>query len=206
MVQDCKVSSSSRFSGDWPSKSQQKGYKTYSVFTDIWRGIWLPQHRHVMPIRWWREPCLPSSCHTSSTGPGSHLQKPHRLLRWPKSACQFWQDNILHSLLIHSKMFFQMSPRWLAYKLGSGQRAVPASRPVAEVETDPSPDTPPVWLHHHHSSSLTSFSQAARGWVTNTAASLLFSLPTEIQQWGNLRLEKQLRGCEGVFLTPNWIH
>lgn len=91
--------------------------------------------------------CLPSSCHTSSTGSVSHLQKPQRHLRSPNSEFQFWQDNILHLLVFHSKTSFQRSPRWVVYKLESRWRADPASRPAAEVETDPSPHTSPTWLH-----------------------------------------------------------
>lgn len=51
------------------------------------------------------------TCQTSSTGPVPHLRKPQRHLRQPNSMCQFWQENVLHLLLIHSKMFFQRSPR-----------------------------------------------------------------------------------------------
>lgn len=115
--------------------------------TDIWRGIWLPQHRHLMPIRWWREPACPPAA-VPAAQVLSHLQKPQRHLREPNSEFQFWQGNILHLFVFHSKMSSQRSPRWVVYKLGSRWEAVQASRPAAEVETDSSPDTSPTWLHH----------------------------------------------------------
>lgn len=90
------------------------------------------------------------------------------------------------------------SPRWVVYKLGRRWRAVPASRLAAEVETAESPDTSPTRLYHITlPTSLTSCE------AEYSHSNLLLSFPNKVQQWGNLRPEKQFGGMPTPKLTPD---
>lgn len=116
--------------------------------TDIWREIWLLQHRHLMPIRCWREPACPPAavpaaqvlCHSCK----SHKDTSDGLtVNSSPGKIKFY---ICLSFI--QKCPSKRSPRRALHKLESRWKAVPASRPAAELETDSSPDTSPTWLHH----------------------------------------------------------
>lgn len=140
--------------------------------TDIWRGIWLPQHRHLMPIRRWRElACLPAAIPAAQVL--CHICKRHKdtsdgltvnssPVRIKFSICLSFIQNCPS----------KRSPRWAVHKLESRWKAVPASRSAAEVETDSSPDISPTWLPHI--TLPTSLKSSEAGYSQHTISFCLF--------------------------------
>lgn len=114
--------------------------------TYIWRGIWLPQHNHLMPIRGWGEPvCPPAAIPAAQVL--CHLCKSH------KDTSDGLRVNsnpgrIIFSICLSFISFKNALPKgvqegkFINWEVDGGQ-----SQP-GEVETDSSPGTSPTWLHH----------------------------------------------------------